>query len=131
MCMIRIKQLLLLSLLACIVHPILFARTRVPVKKEPDNLLSGPSVPPRAPSREESNIEVYIEDSYLYIISIGFSEIISYSISLEDDNTETLSGYCSLTDGEMVIDLSSLQIGCYTLSLQINGAQYIGYFAIE
>lgn len=44
--MINIKQFLLSFLICAGLEPCIFARTKIPVQKEPDILLSGPSTPP-------------------------------------------------------------------------------------
>lgn len=129
--MTSFKQLILLSLGILYFQPSLFARTKVQVQKKPDIQLEGPSVPSRAPSREDSSIEIYLDNSSLYIESFEQLDCIYYSITQEGDSSTIISGYLSGADNEFVIVLANLGTGSYSLSLQINDDLYYGMFVIE
>lgn len=129
--MMRFKQLFLLSLSILSLQPNLFARTKVPVQKEPDIPLEGPSAPSRAPSREDSLFDVYIEGSYLFIETTSLFDVVYCVIINPEDNTIILSEVNYAVNDELVFDLSSMQTGTYTLSLQINEMQYRGILFVE
>lgn len=129
--MTNIKQRLQLFFIVLALQPFLFARTTIPIQKDPDLPLEGPSVPSRAPSREDSPIEVYLDNSSLYIEVSEQIEYFSYSIFQEDSSFLLLSNYYSDVDNDLLIDLNGLGTGHYLLSLQVNGTQYSGIFIIE
>lgn len=108
-----------------------FARTKIPVQKEPDILLSGPSTPPRAPSRDDFPIEVYLDNGLIFIETNGLSQNLYYFIYDENNSPISVTDYFISTNNVFVIDLCSLPTGSYTLHLLYEDNHYCGHFSIE
>lgn len=86
---------------------------------------------PRALSRDDFPIEVYLDNGLIFIETNGLSQNLYYFIYDENNSPISVTDYFISTNNVFVIDLCSLPTGSYTLHLLYEDNHYCGHFSIE
>lgn len=125
---------LLCSMAVCLYASALVARTTVPLGQTHNINLGGTTKPAKAPSRNSSELTVYLEDDEdtLVISLSGQPSDLSFSIKAESAEEELLSDTIYIIEGEeQVIDLSLLLPGRYSIDIEISGKELHGSFELH